>query len=231
VKISMTIHGQHLSLFPGLYSILGRGLAIHAHDDDLGRVEGDQESVLSGNAGEAIALGVIAVTTGPFSGEEQEVERREGRPVSHQEREEEDIRMRKPVEEHMRAKEQHMEEKPKKKEQQQSEFIPVPSAEERGETPELNMPHGEEEEVEAEDQSSAVRAVKQEDLPSVKPMEKGIHRQKGIHHEEQAEEGMPHEKGLQHGEMGTHEKGTQHEKGMQHGEMGTHEKGTYHEKK
>ncbi|XDV29805.1 hypothetical protein PO909_032843 [Leuciscus waleckii] len=46
----------------GPYSILGRSVVVHEKEDDLG-MGSDEESKLSGNAGEIIALGVIGITT------------------------------------------------------------------------------------------------------------------------------------------------------------------------
>ncbi|XDV11206.1 hypothetical protein PO909_000207 [Leuciscus waleckii] len=46
----------------GPYSILGRAVVVHEKEDDLG-MGSDEESKLSGNAGERIALGVIGITT------------------------------------------------------------------------------------------------------------------------------------------------------------------------
>jgi len=40
------------------YSIIGKSCALHANEDDLGRGD-DEESLLNGNSGPAIACGVI----------------------------------------------------------------------------------------------------------------------------------------------------------------------------
>lgn len=50
---------QRISL-TGQYSILGRGLVVHANQDDLGR-GGQQDSRTTGNAGGRVACGVIAL--------------------------------------------------------------------------------------------------------------------------------------------------------------------------
>ncbi|XP_077057995.1 uncharacterized protein LOC143710751 [Siphateles boraxobius] len=46
----------------GPYSILGRAVVVHEKEDDLG-MGSDEESKLSGNAGQRIAYGVIGITT------------------------------------------------------------------------------------------------------------------------------------------------------------------------
>ncbi|XP_078699425.1 superoxide dismutase [Cu-Zn]-like isoform X3 [Branchiostoma floridae x Branchiostoma belcheri] len=59
-KAPVNIIDDQISLF-GEYSILGRGLVVHAGEDDLGK-GGTELSLTTGNAGERLACGVIAIT-------------------------------------------------------------------------------------------------------------------------------------------------------------------------
>lgn len=51
---------DHLISLTGPHNVIGRGIVVHANPDDLGR-GGDQESLITGNAGNRVACGIIAV--------------------------------------------------------------------------------------------------------------------------------------------------------------------------
>ncbi len=55
---NFSIQAKRVDLI-GERSVIGRGLVIHADEDDLGR-GGDEESLKTGNAGDRLACGVIA---------------------------------------------------------------------------------------------------------------------------------------------------------------------------
>lgn len=46
----------------GVNSVLGRSIVIHKNEDDLGR-GGNEESLKTGNAGQRVACGVIAIAS------------------------------------------------------------------------------------------------------------------------------------------------------------------------
>tara|TARA_E500000318_G_scaffold22508_1_gene22936 strand:- start:216 stop:500 length:285 start_codon:yes stop_codon:yes gene_type:complete len=54
-----TIEAKRVDLL-GDRSIVGRGLVVHADEDDLGR-GGDAESLKTGNAGDRLACGIISL--------------------------------------------------------------------------------------------------------------------------------------------------------------------------
>jgi len=56
---SFSIEAKRVDLI-GERSVIGRGLVVHADQDDLGR-GGDEESLKTGNAGDRLACGVITL--------------------------------------------------------------------------------------------------------------------------------------------------------------------------
>ena len=56
-KVSITMRDKLIKL-RGKYSVIGRSVVIHAKADDLGK-GGDEESLITGNAGARIACGII----------------------------------------------------------------------------------------------------------------------------------------------------------------------------
>ncbi|XP_075220759.1 superoxide dismutase [Cu-Zn]-like isoform X2 [Lycorma delicatula] len=51
---------DHLISLTGPHNVIGRGLVVKANPDDLGR-GGDQESLVTGNAGSRVSCGIIAI--------------------------------------------------------------------------------------------------------------------------------------------------------------------------
>jgi len=56
---SFSIEAKRVDLI-GERSVVGRGLVVHADQDDLGQ-GGDEESLKTGNAGDRLACGVITL--------------------------------------------------------------------------------------------------------------------------------------------------------------------------
>lgn len=60
-NVNITIYDNYISLKNGhIANIIGRGLVIHADEDDCG-LGGDKESLITGNSGKRIACAVIGI--------------------------------------------------------------------------------------------------------------------------------------------------------------------------
>ena len=63
-KSKGTLYAPYLTLTKGKTAILGRMIVVHAYKDDLGLGEGakKKQSLISGNAGERLTCGIIALS-------------------------------------------------------------------------------------------------------------------------------------------------------------------------